>query len=94
MRARSGTNLQDFPTKLPPYLRHSFLLSCVQSRAVRLIALDWRETPKKEKLAKFEVIAVCRVRKSSTPNQAELAFVRCSTGRKGNFLSKPPNFIL
>ena len=27
MRAKSGTNLQDFPTKLPPYLRHSFLLS-------------------------------------------------------------------
>lgn len=34
MRARSGTYLQDFPTSEPPYFKHSFLLSWLQSRAV------------------------------------------------------------
>lgn len=34
MRARSGTYWQDFPTREPPYFRHSFLLSWLQSRAV------------------------------------------------------------
>ena len=36
MRARSGTYLQEFPTSAPPYFTHSFLLSWLQSRSVKL----------------------------------------------------------
>ena len=48
MRARSGTYLQEFPTSAPPYFTHSFLLSWLQSRSVKLNYTDRTKVEEEE----------------------------------------------
>lgn len=94
MRARSGTNLQDFPTKLPPYLRHSFLLSWVQSRAVRLIALDWRETPQKSKISKIWNYYSMQGKGKFHPKSSKIDIFKVQHGKRGKLPVQSPKFVL
>lgn len=55
MSARSGMNWQEFPSKRPPYFRHSFLLSSDQSSSVRLRGLYLETKHRRERVRAFLV---------------------------------------